>query len=266
MIEKSKTLPPVPRAHFTSSFSMILGFPSSVSWITDRYANTLGWAGLNLRTFPIRIRYTRAREFVCSACAYIHVRLPVRVAGRHWTYLGFELVRNVGGLVSFLYKWVSPGHRCRAHDLHWFFRSRHLRSHRYSNRFVRERWGEIVYLSDRKSEIDRCRMAGWPSATGCRVKLFSLVPFFPPPIFARWKVRVSPNTFQMRVLFFVRLIFDIHDDGIFNYHQWNPFERYVDRCICRYTSMPATRNSDKYVTKSVTFFLSIVTQTTAHFR
>lgn len=180
MIEKSKTLPPVPRAHFTSSFSVILGFPSSVSWITDRYANTLGWAGLNLRTFPIRIRYTRAREFVCSACAYIHVRLPVRVAGRHWTYLGFELVRNVGGLVSFLYKWVSPGHRCRAHDLHWFFRSRHLRSHRYSNHFVRERWGEIVYLSDRKSEIDRCRMAGWPSATGCRVKLFSLVPFFPP--------------------------------------------------------------------------------------
>lgn len=54
-------------------FPLILGFPSSVSWITDRYANT--WDGQSwtcVRTvciFPIRIR-----EFVCSDT--VHTRTP----------------------------------------------------------------------------------------------------------------------------------------------------------------------------------------------
>lgn len=43
--------------------------------------------------------------------------------------------------------------------------------------------GEVksfIYRIENPKSIHRCRMAGWPSATGCRVKLFSLVPFFPP--------------------------------------------------------------------------------------
>lgn len=89
--------------------------------------------------------------------------------------------------------------------------SRHLRSHRYSNRFFAR--GEIVYRLENPKSIHRFQMWNTWLVTAQQVarlllsskiiftRLFSFFFFFPLPIFARWKVSFQYSFQQMRVCF-----------------------------------------------------------------
>lgn len=170
------------RAHFSFSSDPWISLECQLN--NGSVRKYLGWAEVNLCAHCVYISnpYSRIRVFRHGSYTYT-VRLPVRVAGRHWTYLGFELVRDVGGLVSFLYKWVSPGHRCRAHDLHWFFRSPVIfvliGIPTASSLEVKSFIGSKI----RNRYIDsRCGIPGWSQRNRlpgyfCPVKLFSLVSF-----------------------------------------------------------------------------------------
>ena len=106
--------------------------------------------------------------------------------------------------------------------------SRHLRSHRYSNRFFAR--GEIVYRLENPKSIHRFQMWNTWLVTAQQVarlllsskiiftRLFSFF-FFSPPNFRKMESFVLIFVSTNAGLFFVRFIFDAHDDGIFNYHQ-----------------------------------------------